>query len=247
MADMASARAKAARCRLAGCPMAARAGDPLSPCAACTGPVTWPERLRDGSVRVQGRARSCHGCPMDGRGLPVCWAACCGPNRGFATDGQSVVTLGGLGNPEAYVADFGRSWLSARADGAGPTAWGFKGFSSEREELLAVRVAERILRLGGREFAALASLCRRRTRAANRRVAERIGCDVGLVERPDGVVRRILSRLCGCSAGDWDVLRLKALGLCQSEVARRAKVSKQAVSKRVRRIRERTGLAVGAK
>ena len=44
----------------------------------------------------RGRARSCHGCPMDGLGLPVCWAACPGPRTDFTTDGQSMVALGAM-------------------------------------------------------------------------------------------------------------------------------------------------------
>lgn len=180
---------------------------------------------------------------MDGRGLPVCWAACKGPNPDFVTDGQSVVTLGSMSNPDSYIADFGKA--GSAGGGEGPSGWGFAGFASEREELLAVRVAERILRLDGRSFASLAALCRRGTRGACASVAARLGCDVSLVERKDGLVRRMFARLGGCDAADWDVLRLKALGLNQSEVAARSRVSKQAVSKRARRIRERTGISVG--
>ena len=80
---------KAERCALAKCPLAGQ-GD--GRCADCTGPVTW----KDGRGAWHGRARSCTNCPMDGKGLPVCFAGCPGPNTGFQTDGQSMVTLGGM-------------------------------------------------------------------------------------------------------------------------------------------------------
>ena len=80
---------KAERCALAKCPLAGQ-GD--ARCAGCTGPVAWT----DAKGARRGRARSCHGCPMDGLGLPVCWAACPGPRTDFQTDGQSMVCLGSM-------------------------------------------------------------------------------------------------------------------------------------------------------
>lgn len=88
---------KAERCALAKCPLAGQ-GD--ARCARCTGPVAW----RDARGVRHGRARSCHGCPMDGLGLPVCWAACPGPRTDFSADGQSVVCLGAMAGQEGAAA-----------------------------------------------------------------------------------------------------------------------------------------------
>ena len=87
--DKVTGAEKEERCALAKCPLAGQ-GD--ARCAQCSGPVAWT----DGRGVRHGRARSCHGCPMDGLGLPVCWAACPGPNDGFQTDGQSMVCLGSM-------------------------------------------------------------------------------------------------------------------------------------------------------
>ena len=84
---------KAERCALAKCPLAGQ-GDER--CADCTGPVKW----KDGRGAWHGRARSCHGCPMDGKGLPVCFAGCPGPRTDFSTDGQSMVCLGAMAGQE---------------------------------------------------------------------------------------------------------------------------------------------------
>lgn len=89
---------KEERCRLANCP---NAGTGDARCGRCSGPVVWKDALG----RRHGNARSCHGCPNDGLGLPVCWAACPGPNADFQTDGQSVVTLGALEDPDVFIQD----------------------------------------------------------------------------------------------------------------------------------------------
>lgn len=96
------AEEKARRCALAKCPLAGQ-GDPR--CAECTGPVTWMEngRQRRGA---NGAHRSCTSCPMNGKGLPVCLAGCPGPREDFASDGESMVTLGGMPDPEKYLATF---------------------------------------------------------------------------------------------------------------------------------------------
>ena len=96
MADGITAEEKARRCALVKCPLAGHSDER---CAKCTGPVAW----KDADGRRCGRARSCTSCPMDGLGLPVCWAACPGPNTDFTTDGQSMVTLGGMPDPDKYV------------------------------------------------------------------------------------------------------------------------------------------------
>lgn len=93
-------RVKAERCALAKCPLA---GEGDERCKRCTGPVSWTGR--DGRRRGVGGAihRSCTSCPMNGLGLPVCWAGCDGPNPEFLTDGQSMVTLGGMQDADTYL------------------------------------------------------------------------------------------------------------------------------------------------
>ena len=89
-------REKADRCALSGCPLAGQ-NDPR--CAKCTGPVQW----KDKTGHKHGMGRSCTNCPMNGLCLPVCYAACPGPNKNFATDGKSVVTLGGMEDPTGFL------------------------------------------------------------------------------------------------------------------------------------------------
>lgn len=99
---------KATRCRLAKCPLADK-GDPR--CAGCTGPQTW----RDESGRLKGGRithRSCHNCPMNGKGLPVCAVGCAGPVDIISSDGESMVRLGGFDNPGKVIEE--RMSLDAR-------------------------------------------------------------------------------------------------------------------------------------
>lgn len=83
-------------CRIAKCP---NADKDASECADCTGPVSWIDEKGD----EQGRARACTSCKMNGKGLPVCWAACKGPSENFGTDGKKMMALGVLDNPETFI------------------------------------------------------------------------------------------------------------------------------------------------
>lgn len=94
---MAKDAAKEERCRLAACPAY---GTGNAACAKCAGPVVW----KDAHGHSHGRPRSCHGCPMNGLGLPVCWHSCPGPNPNFQCDGKDIVTAGSLEDPEAFLA-----------------------------------------------------------------------------------------------------------------------------------------------
>ena len=89
-------REKAGRCALSGCPLAWQ-NDPR--CAKCTGPVQW----KDKTGHKHGMGRACTSCPMNGLGLPVCYATCPGPNKGFLTDGKKMVTLGGMENSTEFL------------------------------------------------------------------------------------------------------------------------------------------------
>ena len=98
-----SADEKAKRCALAKCPLAGK-GD--ARCADCTGPWVWRDEhgRRQGVHGEYGRFnKRCHSCPMNGKGLPVCWAGCEGPPEEFCTDGQSMVTTGGMPNESTYL------------------------------------------------------------------------------------------------------------------------------------------------
>ena len=291
---------KAERCRLSGCPYASRVCEKDSPCAECTGPVVWKSVKPNGETEIHGRCRSCTGCPMNGKGLPVCWAACPGPNQDFTTDGESMVMLGGMENPDSYLAAYsvgGRGEepaevrrMVADIDGeesANPDddghRWSFAGFESESEETRAARIAERLLSIDGSTMEMLMKLHRRnvvtvhgetkdgsrvsevfptiheargwarvRCRAGRysveedrRTVAERIGCDMHSVNDENGIVSRIFARLHGMNAGDWDNIRSKAMGLKQTTAARLMMVTKQAVSKREKKIALSAGVSIG--
>ena len=216
------AEPKEARCRAAKCPLA-EAGD--ARCALCTGPVAWT----DGMGARRGRARSCHGCPMDGLGLPVCWAACPGPNDGFQADGQSVVCLGAMDGQEGADAFVGRFAADAqeRADGAFGSAE--RGFAAG------------LMRLDSRGWeemkAAVASM--------DARSAARIaGVPLGMFRGPRGkwegsVADRVMSRVGQVDGATWEQVRGVLSGRSQSEVARLGLVTKQAVSKRLIRAARR--------
>lgn len=99
---------KRQKCARAKCP---NAGKDASECANCTGPVFWIENGKE-----QGHARACTSCPMNGKGLPVCWAACKGPSEVFGTGGQNMMTLGGLASEDEFLGcEIARDYLMSKA------------------------------------------------------------------------------------------------------------------------------------
>lgn len=95
-----STEEKARRCVLAECPLAGQ-GDER--CAKCTGPLAWTENGRRRGAYGTATHRSCHNCPMNGKGLPVCWCGCDGPRLDCSRDGQNMVLLGGMPDAEKFI------------------------------------------------------------------------------------------------------------------------------------------------
>lgn len=81
---------KARLCAQRKCPLAG-SGDPR--CADCPGPDEFTRR------------RSCTACRFNGKKHPICFV-CPGPTQDFITDGQSIVTIGGMENPDSYIDAF---------------------------------------------------------------------------------------------------------------------------------------------
>jgi hypothetical protein len=163
---------------------------------------------------------------MDGLGLPVCWAACPGPNEGFATDGQRMVTLGGMDDPDGFL---GRTARRVHADGGGKPSAG---------ETMELCVASRMLEIGARAWEDFRAACARRDPKAAARI---LGAPQGAFRGAGGgwegsVVARMMERVGMLNAKAWDVVRRMALGDTQKRVADLEWVSKQAMSARVNRM-----------
>jgi len=158
---------------------------------------------------------------MDGLGLPVCWAACPGPNDGFQTDGQSMVSLGGMADADAFVGRF----AAERPEAAGETFGGReRGFAAG------------LMRLDSRGWDALKEACGRRDAKA---ASALMGVPLAMFRGPGGgwdgsVADRIMGRAGGIDGATWERVRSILAGRSQSDVARMGLVSKQAVSKAIR-------------
>lgn len=211
------------RCRLAGCPERG-SGNPA--CAQCSGPVEWTDPR---GVR-RGRPRACTSCPMDGLGLAVCWAACPGPQNDWATDGQSLVSLGGMPAPDEYLErGMLAEWRRRRDEAASEDGNGRRAL-----DLLA---ASRLLQLAAPEFDALRDALREDD---SRGAAAVLGVPLAAVRGAGSPVRRMMDAIGGDVDGSrWEVLRRAALGDAQARTARLGNVSKQAVSRRLARIAQR--------
>ena len=214
---------KSRKCIAAGCPLA-KSKD--ARCEHCTGPVVWIGE--DGTGR--GRPRSCHSCPMNGLGLPVCWAACPGPNEGFGTDGQSLVTTGGMEAPNEFIERYAR-----RPNPKGRDERITATLSKDGEEA-ALSLARRISDFDGRtwsEFIAAFS-----KGAEGRREAARIARLPPDSFDDDGSPQCRMVKAMSCLDGeDFCILRRRIESANCSQTARSMLVTKQAVSKRERRIR----------
>ena len=101
------AQTKAERCALAECPLAGM-GDPR--CDGCDGPVSWTDANGRRTGVGDKTHRRCTSCHMNGKGLPVCWAACDGPQTEETTDGQSLVFLGGMPTPDNFIERNAMRW-----------------------------------------------------------------------------------------------------------------------------------------
>lgn len=215
---------KKVRCVLAGCPLA-RKGD--GRCAACTGPVTW----HDEYGKPCGRPRSCHDCPMDGLGLPVCWACCPGPNEGFSTDGQSMVTTGGMEAPSEFIArNAQNSNQPRRADSITATL-------TPTDEARAMSVLRRISVLDGRGWREFVKAYRGNGTEGRRMAARMIGASRSTFDADGSPQCRLVEALSRFDAEDFCILRQRMASANCSSAAATMLVTKQAVSKREKRMR----------
>lgn len=217
---------KSERCRFAGCPLAGK-GDPR--CRNCTGPVVWTAGGRRTGVRGVTH-RACTSCPMNGLGLPVCAYGCDGPNPEFSTDGQRMVSLGGMPDADAYLA---RSMAIEKRVGPG-------GREMFRPDERAVAAA--VLAMDSAEWEEFSAACARRDVAAASAAA---GLALGAFRGPGGgwegsVVDRLMAAMAGLSGAEHDVVKGLAERRTQSGMARlQGGISKQAVHARIGRLGRR--------
>ena len=220
---------KAERCLLAGCPLSGT-NDPR--CAACTGPVVWT----DADGIEHGCARACSSCPMDKLGLPVCWAACPGPNDDFSTDGQKMVTLGGMEDPDGFVAAMGDAGKMV-ADGFCFDDSDANDGGEGRDQMLFI-LASRALLLSGNAWDAFRNACaEKNARNASKAAGAPLGAFRGPNGRWDGsAAERLMGRLGALDAKNWEAVRRLALGDAQKRVADLTLVRKQAMNQRIKRL-----------
>ena len=214
---------KAERCVLAHCPLAG-SGSPM--CERCTGPVSWTDGA--GKRRGVGGAthRSCTSCPMNGLGLPVCWAGCDGPNPEFQTDGQSMVTLGGMPDSSSYL---GR--MMSRDNAGSPDA---RMFSAMDRMLAAAILSMDAERWDGFRAACDRKDARSAARLSGVPAAAFRGRHGGWDESP---AHRIMAAMGRLSAQQLEIVRGLARGLTQKRIADLASgISKQAVHTQIKRI-----------
>lgn len=224
--------AKEERCRLAKCPLAG-AGDPR--CERCAGPVRWPDP-KDPTV-LHGCARACTSCAMNGLALPVCWAACPGPNENFGSDGEDKVTLGGMDDPDKYIgeriSDEVAQPASVRRGGIG------SGAEPERSQFepMLVALAKRVLLLSGPGWDEFRAACARRDAKSAARAS---GAPLGAFRGPGGTwagsaAERLVAQISGLDARGWEMARRLAMGDSQKRVADLTLVRKQAMNQRLKR------------
>lgn len=213
-----TAKEKARRCALAECPLAGR-GDPR--CADCTGPVAWTENGRRRGWDGHKTHRSCTSCPMDGKGLPVCWAGCDGPRPDTSRDGQPMVMLGGMPDAERYIC--GRTSTDALVSRI-PSADDRRG----------------VLRYAAARFLEMDSAAWRAFLEANShgdaRAMSRISGVPVSAFADGGEVSMLVGALTAIPCDDWQTLRHIILGRSQAVVAdMSSRISKQAVNQRLKR------------
>lgn len=223
---------KRRRCILAKCPEFG-SGNPK--CAVCTGPVA----VRDGGSWIFGRARSCHGCPMDGLGLAVCWACCPGPNTGFSTDGQSIVSADAAESKDELMAhEAERRWMAERNDMEEARKTGCGRASSPAAEEPALNAVRKALRFPSAEWEPIRRMVNGGDMTA---AADSIGVARHLLTRADSPVRRIVEKLAEVGGSDWDMLRLRMVDATTTDAGAMLGVTKQAASKRDIALRARFG------
>lgn len=216
------------RCVFAGCPLA---GLQDLRCTKCTGPVVWPDANGD----IHGCARSCSSCPMNGLGLPVCWAACPGPNMNFATDGKKMVTLGAMGDADGFLGRNGHTGRTPDMRQGGVVAERKDG---KKEDSTLLLLTAKLLKLSGANWEAY----KKAVEAKNAKMAAKIaGAPLGAFRGPDGgwdgSAAQVLSEKLGAfDAQNWEAIRRLATGEEQKRVADLTLVKKQAMNQRLDRL-----------
>lgn len=220
------------RCRRSGCPNYIGPSDGPAvnsngACAFCSGPVVWT----DASGVRRGATRACTSCPMNGRGLPVCWAACPGPNEALGTYGQNMVTLGGMADESGFISrHLEEDYRRGRKESA--DSW-VDGIGEEESPAPArdrkLFILQRLLDADGRTFGRIAEMLEA---GMPRRAAELVGIPAGMARD----LAAVMDAVRGVRPAQWDVVRHIAMGETQAKVAEMLGVRKQAVNQNLRRM-----------
>lgn len=234
------------RCRLVNCPNyigptasegAAKNSNPM--CEHCQGPVVW----RDNKGIQHGMARACTSCPMNGRGLPVCFCACQGPGENLATDGQKIVTVGGMDDEASYIhknIDLGYArerseakdgWVTVIDGDEGDNL--AKGDSQAAENKIRLVVFRRLIAESGQGFVELLKVCNNRTSESYKK---RVTYILHLPPQMEAVARSVISAIGEVTAVQWEIVRGLATGKNRAQIARLLGVKKQAVHQAVGRL-----------
>lgn len=229
------------RCRLVGCPnyigpteQEGEAKNSNELCVHCQGPVVW----RDKRGVQHGMARACTSCPMNGRGLPVCFCACQGPSENLATDGQKMVTIGGIDDEDSYIQK-NLSSLYARerpeyTDGRVVAIDAGDQNESEvadEDKVARIRLVifRRLLETSGKELADIRE-------GASRGSQERVTSRLHLPRQMEECAKAVINAVGTLTPMQWEIVRSLALGKNQAQIARLVGVRKQAVNQAIQRL-----------
>lgn len=221
------------RCRRSGCPnyigpSTGAAVNSNDACAFCTGPVVWT----DVAGVKRGNARACTSCPMNGRCLPVCWAACPGPNEALGTDGQRIVTTGGMADESGFIARYiNEEYKRSRHENCSD-AW-VDAIDDEDVETKPrdrrLFILQRLLDIDGRMFG----------RIVQEVVAGEAKGAADLIAVPAGAAKELAAVMAmfeGVKPAQWEIVRRIAKGETQAKVAQMLNIRKQAVNQSLKRM-----------
>lgn len=229
---------KAERCRLVKCP---NAGSGDAKCENCTGPIHWT----DHEGVEHGMSQSCHGCPMNGLGVPVCFAGCKGPNPNFQTDGKSIVTIGSMEDPSGFIEKERLNDPTKPAEEQERMVSYDPVTASLRrdEEIIASEILRKMLSIGRVKWAEFKALSTSDGRGkTSTRMNDRLAA-ARMIDVPDRAFLkdeypacRIVRELLMLDGEDWVLLRERMREMTGASSARRMLVTKQAISAREKRI-----------
>ena len=169
---------------------------------------------------------------MDGLGLPVCWAACPGPNEGFATDGQSIVSIGGMEAPAEFLERNARLEVRQRPESVTATL-------SPGDEVRTLAILRRISALDGRGWRRFIAAFMSDGTEGRRTAARMIGVSRASFDCMESPQCRLVLALSSFDAEDFCVLRQRLAAANGSQAAAAMLVSRQAVSKREGKMRKK--------